>query len=366
MLRLIRCALALALVVSASAIAAPCAGFTDVDDTGPFCPNVTWIRNRNITLGCEAGLYCPTAPVSRLAMAAFLNRLGDVVLPPNVIWVAPAGGQFQSIQAAIDHLANLPLNTGGLVKLAPGAYVEQLTIPGNVAVEGAGRALSEIRSQGTCGAGPPMAGGVTLNDGAQLRKVHVSRITSDLVGDCAAIVIRNGTGAALDDVLVRIEGAGGIQHGIRIDNAGLDHPLVIDNVEVRASGHALSSAWLIGVSALGSSDRRVILRNMDISANGPVATGIALSDVTARIERVTVAAASFAPSATALAVDANPLSASEILVQSSTLRTTPAGIAATRSGIGTLRIATSLLQGATFGATACFGNYDQDLAPVAC
>jgi hypothetical protein len=64
--------------------AAPCAGFTDVDDTSAFCPNVEWMKNRGITLGCAPGLYCPSDPVSRLAMAAFMNRLGTY-LPPTLV-----------------------------------------------------------------------------------------------------------------------------------------------------------------------------------------------------------------------------------------------------------------------------------------
>jgi hypothetical protein len=65
----------------APALALPCAGFTDVEDTSPFCPNVEWLRNRGVTLGCAANLYCPTAAVSRLAMAAFMNRLGTALTP---------------------------------------------------------------------------------------------------------------------------------------------------------------------------------------------------------------------------------------------------------------------------------------------
>ena len=72
-------------------------------DSEPFCANVVWIKNRNITLGCAPGLYCPNDNVSRLTMAAFLNRLGDAVLPPKVLWVANVGGTFDSIQAAIDY-----------------------------------------------------------------------------------------------------------------------------------------------------------------------------------------------------------------------------------------------------------------------
>lgn len=67
------------LAVSVPLAAAPCAGFTDVDDTSPFCPSVEWMTNRAITTGCAAGLFCPTAPVSRLAQAAFLQRAGGVL-----------------------------------------------------------------------------------------------------------------------------------------------------------------------------------------------------------------------------------------------------------------------------------------------
>jgi hypothetical protein len=74
----------MALIAPAST-AAPCAGFTDVDSTSPFCPNVEWIKNRSVTLGCSsATLYCPDSTVSRLAMAAFMNRLGAALTPVQV------------------------------------------------------------------------------------------------------------------------------------------------------------------------------------------------------------------------------------------------------------------------------------------
>ena len=78
-------ALALALLVSLLQAAPPaqaqCAGFTDVA-SGGFCGNVTWIKNRQITLGCGVGTtYCPNDPVTRLQMAAFMNRVGNVLTP---------------------------------------------------------------------------------------------------------------------------------------------------------------------------------------------------------------------------------------------------------------------------------------------
>lgn len=45
------------MAASGAATAAPCAGFTDVDDTvvgASFCQNVEWLKNRQVTLGCTS------------------------------------------------------------------------------------------------------------------------------------------------------------------------------------------------------------------------------------------------------------------------------------------------------------------------
>jgi len=83
--------LALAALVAPRAEAAPCAGFNDVEDTSSFCEAVEWMRNRAITLGCDANAYCPSNAVNRLAMAAFMKRLGDALTPVRLA-VAEAPG----------------------------------------------------------------------------------------------------------------------------------------------------------------------------------------------------------------------------------------------------------------------------------
>lgn len=79
--RLAPLAVLLCALVPSPAIAQSCAGFTDVSAASSFCPNVEWLKNRAITLGCGSTTYCPNDPVSRLAMAAFMNRLGNVLTP---------------------------------------------------------------------------------------------------------------------------------------------------------------------------------------------------------------------------------------------------------------------------------------------
>jgi hypothetical protein len=73
------------LVAPSATLAAPCANFVDVEDTSPFCASVQWLKNRAVTTGCAiANSYCPDAPVSRLAMSAFMNRLGLALVPVYV------------------------------------------------------------------------------------------------------------------------------------------------------------------------------------------------------------------------------------------------------------------------------------------
>ena len=73
--------LVFAALAPSAAWAAPCAGFSDVDTSSPFCVDVQWLKNRAVTLGCTVGTYCPDQPLTRLQMAIFMNRFAQVVEP---------------------------------------------------------------------------------------------------------------------------------------------------------------------------------------------------------------------------------------------------------------------------------------------
>lgn len=56
----------------------PDAGFLDLPAINPHVTDINAIAAAGITLGCGAGLYCPTDPVLRGQMASFLTRSLDV------------------------------------------------------------------------------------------------------------------------------------------------------------------------------------------------------------------------------------------------------------------------------------------------
>jgi hypothetical protein len=88
---------AITLLLTASPIGAiPCAGFVDVDDASGFCPNVEWVKNRSIALGCTSTpSYCPGEPMSRQEMAAAMKQLGSVLTPMDLP-IAFYGGVYGS------------------------------------------------------------------------------------------------------------------------------------------------------------------------------------------------------------------------------------------------------------------------------
>ena len=121
-------ALAFAAAAVSSTALAQCAGFTDVvdDGSGPtaFCPSVEWVKNRSVTLGCSSStLYCPGNNVTRLQMAAFMNRLGTA-LTPQFIARMQTGGElgapnYSSVQTVCATGPVAPSATGYLVSGYP-------------------------------------------------------------------------------------------------------------------------------------------------------------------------------------------------------------------------------------------------------
>ncbi len=93
---------------------AQCAGFSDVGGTSiqPTCANVTWLKNRSVTLGCTPTTYCPNEGVGRLQMAAFMNRVGNV-LTPKVFSTEESGG---TLDFSSDHVVCQTVDLPALAK----------------------------------------------------------------------------------------------------------------------------------------------------------------------------------------------------------------------------------------------------------
>ena len=113
-------AIIVSLILSASASAAPCDGFVDVDDgNAVYCSAVTFVKNKGVTLGCtDSSHYCPNDNVTRLQMALFLQRMGKGG-PNNTLGgytTTIGGGDFNSASDIYSTVG------GGSLNIASGAF----------------------------------------------------------------------------------------------------------------------------------------------------------------------------------------------------------------------------------------------------
>jgi hypothetical protein len=92
----------------------------------------------------------------------------------NVVVVAKSGGDYTSVQAAIDSITDAESNNHYLVWVAPGMYEEQVTMKPYVHLQGAGQEVTVIWSNASSSAWPPDAATLVLASDTSLRDLTVS------------------------------------------------------------------------------------------------------------------------------------------------------------------------------------------------
>ena len=105
----------------------------------------------------------------------------------NVIIVAKSGGDFTSIQAALDSIADNSDTNRYLVWVAPGTYAEKVTMKQYVDIEGSGELVTKIRAAGSVT--PQDTGTVVGANNAELRFLTVENTG----GDAYAVAIYNSS-----------------------------------------------------------------------------------------------------------------------------------------------------------------------------
>lgn len=99
------------------------------------------------------------------------------VTPGRVVWVAQSGGDFTSIQAAIDSITDAAFDNTYVVKVAPGQYFEQITMEPFIDVRGAGADVTSIIGSGTA-QGLAIVATVTGAAGTTVSDISVSDETT--------------------------------------------------------------------------------------------------------------------------------------------------------------------------------------------
>jgi hypothetical protein len=240
-----------------------------------------------------------------------------------VVIVAKSGGDYTSIQAALDSISDASLTNPYLVWVAPGWITETITMKPYVDIEGAGQNVTKITYHGSA---TNTTGTVVTANNAELRSLTV-------------------------------ENTGGAAYAIAIFNSGTS-PRLTDITAV-ASGDGNISAAVFSNAAASPSIRNATLMTSGAGFNHY--TLYSVGSVTPTVSNSTITAAGGATTNYGVASAAN----STTTIYSSILRGTTAAVYMLNS---TGRVATSLLEGGVLtggsGTLTCVGAYNQIFAAL--
>ncbi len=149
----------------------------------------------------------------------------------NVVVVAKSGGDYDSVQAAVDSVGDASAGNAYLVWVAPGVYSETVTMKPYVHLQGAGQEATVVTSTASNNVTTPTLATLVLTHHVSLRDLTVGN--SGAVTLSVALLALDGTTQTLvADVTARAMGNGIHNCAILLDGNGTD--LTLQNVTALA------------------------------------------------------------------------------------------------------------------------------------
>jgi len=179
----------------------------------------------------------------------------------NVIIVAKSGGDFISVQAALNSITDASASNHYLVWVAPGTYTETVVMEEYVDIEGAGELVTRITAAGSSDIN---TGTVVGANNAELCFLTVENTG----GNTYAIAIHNSLASPWLTHVTAIAWGGTDSYGVR--NYNSSSPTMM-NVTASASGG--SEGWSYGVYN-GSSSSPTMLNVTAAASGGAFSTGV--------------------------------------------------------------------------------------------
>ncbi len=241
--------------------------FTVTLDFGaaPFNGQALWLETA-VRPGASADPFTTMSPRTQLTAVPYALWAADTPSYSNVVVVAKRGGDFTTIQAAINSITTASETNPFLVWVAPGIYNEQVTMKPYVDLQGAGRWMTTISYGGFAN---PDQGTVNLAANTELRSCKVEN-----TGATAAVAIAlfsNATSYRVSDVLATAKGGATANVALaNMDGAGL-----LTDVNMVAQG-GVTAAGILNAGGAG-----IVLSGCTATGTGASANAIGLRNSTA-------------------------------------------------------------------------------------
>jgi len=162
----------------------------------------------------------------------------------NVVIVAKSGGDYTSVQAAIDSITDAAADNAYLVWVAPGVYNEMVVMKPHVHVQGAGQEATIITDTVSSAGWPPDAATLTLERDSSLRDLTVGNGGSGW-GATAISAITDTERVLVADVTARAEGTSDRNWAIVLN--GTDLEVLLQDVTAAARQGVTSTMGLMSV-----------------------------------------------------------------------------------------------------------------------
>jgi hypothetical protein len=138
----------------------------------------------------------------------------------NLVVVAKLWGDYTSVQAAIDSISDASAGNPYLIWVAPGVYVEQVTMKAHVHLQGAGQEATIIHSSASSGDWPPTQATLVLASNTSLRDLTVTNNGTGTRN--VALLAADTTNTRVADVTVRTDGSGQFSYAFLVHGSGTD------------------------------------------------------------------------------------------------------------------------------------------------
>jgi len=182
----------------------------------------------------------------------------------NVVVVAKNGGDYTSVQAAIDSISGAAADNPYLVWVGPGVYNETVTMKPYVHLQGAGQEATIITSTASSSAWPPTQATLVLASDVSLRDLTVG---NGGAGDSnpAMLATAGTTRTLVADVTARALGGGASNQAILLSGSGTG--VTLQQVSALAENGSDYNLGLVNISGAAA-----VLRGGSFTARGGTET----------------------------------------------------------------------------------------------
>ncbi|MBW2703469.1 MAG: hypothetical protein JRF33_21840 [Deltaproteobacteria bacterium] len=206
----------------------------------------------------------------------------------NRLTVALSGGDFTSIQAAVDSITEAAVENPYLVWIAPGLYNEAVTLSPYVSLAGSGEGVTIIQAQTSTPGTPVVSAAIIMAEGCTLRDLSVSNTAAADTG-VAISVPRDTTGVLIERVTA-ISLGGTIPHAIVFDGPVVSGVLRESTLRAGRAFHVLNGAQVLVsdceiiaegtshnyASTISGTGTHVVMRQTRLRAEGGATANVGL------------------------------------------------------------------------------------------